>query len=269
MDRKDKDGWLLVALVVLAMAGLLWLLSMDSVQAQGLCPAGETESPGHEPLAGENGQCRVCCVRNGGAYWHRVADWHPVCYPSRSRPTATPRPTSTRRPALPPPPPAPPEDATPAPPGYGAPVPEETPTRTATPDAPALPGESTPIASPPAPSATSAGIAATSTARTAANTRLGCIPRHAARPIALCDSGSDSGWWLYFVGPGGRIKTGPHVPYPSPALAGRHLVLRHYISGEPIWLVWHADRLQVRTGYAGKAYVFSVTRDGRVRHEAW
>ncbi len=63
--------------------------------------------------------------------------------------------------------------------------------------------------------------------------------------------------------------SGPHVPYPSPALTGRQVVLLHYISGEPIWLVWSAGRLQVRTVYAGKPYHFSVGADSAVRYMAW
>ena len=32
---------------------------------------------------------------------------------------------------------------------------------------------------------------------------LPCLPKHAARPVALCETRSGSGWWLYFIGPGG------------------------------------------------------------------
>ena len=99
---------------------------------------------------------------------------------------------------------------------------------------------------------------------------LPCLPQHAARPLALCETGSGSGWWLYYVGPGGRVVSGPHVPYPSPALDGRRAVLRHYISGAPIVLDWSADSLQVRTVYDnGKAYFFDVDAAGRVDHIAW
>ena len=286
MHHKVRNAWLLVALVVIVC--VVWPISLGEVEAApqrqsgGLCPAGEQVTPGYGPLKGPNGSCSVCCDRPGGSsYWRVLPDWHSYCYsgrrPSTPIPTATDRPTPVRYP----PPATYPDDQPPFPqpttnpPPGAVPLPGQEPTSTGgstttpTPDAPAPPGEPTPMTNPPAPSAPPAGIAATSTAKTATNTRLGCIPRHAARPLALCNTGSESGWWLYFVGPGGRVITGPHVPYPSPALAGRHLVLRHYISGEPIWLTWQADRLQVRTGYAGKAYVFSVTRDGWVRHEAW
>ena len=99
---------------------------------------------------------------------------------------------------------------------------------------------------------------------------LRCLPKHAARPVALCDTGSGSGWWLYFVGPGGRVVSGPHVPYPSPALMGRTVFVRHLITGHLVALVWRGQALEVRTWYAhGKMYVFRVDRAGRVAFEEW
>lgn len=297
MDRQDREGWLLVLLALAAMVLLMWLIDVSRVSAapaaqSGLCPAGEVVSPDYGPLVGADGpgSCSVCCDRsNGTAYWRRLPNWHSFCYP-RGRPTRriyydtpTPRPTAT-----------PTATATPTVTDTVTPLPSatatETPTWTITPTAPAPPDTATPTMTPTATSTRPATPTAinrpppieTVTARppgppsqrpqqgrTYRQPELRCLPKHAGRPVALCDTRSGSGWWLHFVGPGGRIVTGPHVPYPSIELAGRGAVLRHSVTGAPVVLVWSANRLQVRTLYAGKAYIFSVTRDGRVTHEAW
>ena len=88
--------------------------------------------------------------------------------------------------------------------------------------------------------------------------------------MALCDTRSGSGWWLYFVGPGGRVVSGPHVPYPSLAVAGRTVFVRHLISGRLVALAWRGQALEVSTWYAdGKRYVFHVEQNGRVIFLAW
>ena len=66
------------------------------------------------------------------------------------------------------------------------------------------------------------------------------------------------------------MESGPHVPYPNAELAGRTAVLRHYISGEPVALVWSTDYLQVRTvDRHGKLYQFRAYRDNTVFFERW
>ena len=99
---------------------------------------------------------------------------------------------------------------------------------------------------------------------------LPCLPKHAARPVALCETRSGSGWWLYFIGPGGRVVSGPHVPYPSAALAGRTGFVRHLLTGRLVALTWQDGYLLVRTAYAdGKPYVFHVLHGGRVLYLVW
>ncbi len=284
----SRLGWPLVALGVLAIVCFTCFLSKDRARAapltlgvdagcEGCGPACQAVGDGwhlyNASRVGSHCSC-WCCDETYSHSRFLTVPWR------GAQPTASP--TATRRPVLPPPPEFPQE---------------ETPASTATPDVPPLPGTpstpmptsratatATPAATPAVqstPPASRPTRRATSTARPTAEVvqpqettvparkRLDCIPKHAARPIALCATGSGSGWWLYFIGPGGRVMSGPHVPYPSPALAGRQVVLRHYISGEPIWLVWSSGRLQVRTVYAGKPYHFSVGADGVVRHIAW
>ncbi len=248
--------------IVLLVAALTLSVGASAGQAVGLCPGQDVETPGIAPRRGPDGACEICCDRPGGSpYWLTLRRWHPACYPPAPAPEPTA--TATRRRALPPPPPTVPEDPTPTiviplPPGAATATPAAT-------EVVAPPETILPTATPAADQVTPAA----QQGRTSRSLRSTCVPRHAGRPVALCATGSGSGWWLYYIGPGGRVVTGPHVPFPSAETAGRQVVLRHYISGEPIWLTWHADRLQVRTGYAGKAYVFSVTREGWVRHEAW
>ena len=305
MDRNDLQAWLLVAMAIAAMACAMWLISLDRAhaapKAQGVnyCPPGEVMSPNFEPWPGYDGPgtCAICCDRpDGSGYWYRMPNWHSVCYPNRRTPTR--RPTRTRRPTATPTATAtntsvPPTD-TPA----ATQTPTETPTWTITPTAhaprdastpaatprpvfpvppvqamptrmptsQAMPTAATPAPNPPSPNATPRA----QQGRTRSAWRPQCLPPHAARPVALCRSASGSGWWLYFIGPGGRIETGPHVPYPSPAMAGRRAVLKHYITGAPIVLVWKAESLQVLTMYGdGKAYHFFVDVAGVVRYIAW
>ena len=259
---KDKrQDWLLVKLAVLAMVCAMWLLSLEGAHATP-CPDGEYWYCGACYTLEEldrrfppGGSCTPIAPDP------TAADEEPT-YTATVASTATPTPTATntRRPAVPT---------------------EEEPTWTTTPTAPAPPETATPTAttratSQPSPSATATPAAtarptltpiAATMARKAVD--LPCLPKHAGRPVALCESGSGSGWWLYYIGAGGRIESGPHVPYPSAELAGKRAVLRHYISGAPIELRWSAESVQVRTAYGGKAYHFAIDADGGVRHIAW
>ncbi len=291
MDRSERKGWPVVAIAIAAIACMMWPILMDSAhaapQAQGVnyCPPGEVMSPDIAPWPGYEGPgtCAICCDRSDGSgYWYRMPNWHPVCYPDRRPPTR--RPTRTRVPTA-----TPSSTATNTPePPIDTPTSTPTSTGTFTPTAPAardtltppatpsphlaaptvqaMPPALTPAASPPSASVTPRA----QQGRTLSAWRPQCLPRHAARPMALCRSASGSGWWLYFIGPGGRIETGPHVPFPSLAMAGRRAMLRHTVTGAPILLVWRAEGLQVQTVYEdGKAYHFLVDAAGVVRYVAW
>ncbi|MDE0078566.1 MAG: hypothetical protein OXO50_13675 [Caldilineaceae bacterium] len=236
---KDKrQDWLLVKLAVLAMVCAMWLLSLEGAHATP-CPDGKYWYCGACYTPEElnrrfppGGSCTPIAP-------DPTTDDEEPTYTATVASTATPTPTATntRRPAVPA---------------------EEEPAWTTTPTAPAPPAATArPTLTP---------VAATM-ARKAVD--LPCLPKHAGRPVALCESGSGSGWWLYYIGAGGRIESGPHVPYPSAELAGKRAVLRHYISGAPIELRWSAESVQVRTAYGGKAYHFAIDADGGVRHIAW
>ncbi len=291
MDRSERKGWPVVAMAIAAIACMMWPVLMDSAhaapQAQRVnyCPPGEVMSPDIAPWPGYEGPgtCAICCDRSDGSgYWYRMPNWHPVCYPDRRPPTR--RPTRTRVPTA-----TPSSTATNTPePPTDTPTSTPTSTWTFTPTAPAarvtltppatpsphlaappvqaMPPASTPAASPPAASVTPRA----QQGRTLSAWRPQCLPRHAARPMALCRSASGSGWWLYFIGPGGRIETGPHVPFPSPAMAGRRAVLRHFVTGAPIEIVWGAERVRLHTVYGdGKLYAFEAAEDGDVAFLAW
>ena len=102
---------------------------------------------------------------------------------------------------------------------------------------------------------------------------------HAARPVALCETGSGSGWWLYFVGADGRVETGPHVRFVSGLAEVVAETVPVYLAqevspttGRTVTIVWlPAEQVVlVRTEYAdGKAYLFHVDHDGQVTHRDW
>ena len=284
--REDRGSWLLVILAVLAMAFMMWMLSRQDAHAETVCPAGWVTIR----VWTEDGQrCKICRLRlHPHTEWQSCRSLPPRAEPLTATPTkrapveeeptdtptvastATPTPTATRRLAVPPPPEPP----------------EEEPTWTTTPDAPEPSGsptssvtigstrEPTAISSPmatstPIPTPTRTTLQPIAATRARKPTILPCLPEHAARPVALCDTRSGSGWWLYFIGDG-RIEAGPHVPYPSAAMAGRRVVLKHYISGEPLELAWGSKHLQVRTAYSnGKVYAFRVDAQGRVEILSW
>ena len=63
--------------------------------------------------------------------------------------------------------------------------------------------------------------------------------------MALCRSESGSGWWLNYVGSGGRIETGPHVRF----VAGLAELMAESVpiylvqeisptTGQPVTVVW-------------------------------
>ena len=108
---------------------------------------------------------------------------------------------------------------------------------------------------------------------------LPCLPKHAARPVALCETGSGSGWWLHFVAADGQVVTGPHVRFVSGLAELASETVPVYLvqeisptTGMPVTVVWlpAVQAVQVRTWYAdGKPYVFLVFEGGRVAHWEW
>ena len=104
---------------------------------------------------------------------------------------------------------------------------------------------------------------------------LPCLPKHAARPVALCRNESGSGWWLYFIGADGAVVSGPHVSYNyliDEVMPVDLVRVNHALDGQLVTVVWlPAQRvILVRTSYAGgKPYVFHLERSGRVIHREW
>lgn len=146
---------------------------------------------------------------------------------------------------------------------------------TATPRPPAATGQP-PTASPTPRLLPTAALAVSVFLHTAPVARTACIPQHAARPVALCPSGSGSGWWLYFIGNMGRSAAGPYVPYAAEMMDESvpvDLVNQvHPFSGHSLTVVWVPieQNIEVRTAYSdGKPYVFNVSEGGVVSFEEW
>ena len=92
------------------------------------------------------------------------------------------------------------------------------------------------------------------------STALQCLPMHAARPIALCETGSGSGWWLHFVTRTG-VLTGPYVPRARPA--GETQAFQNPAGGV-VRVTWLAGAVSISASYRnGEPYRFFVA-DGRV-----
>jgi len=96
--------------------------------------------------------------------------------------------------------------------------------------------------------------------------RPDCIPPHAARPVALCETGSGSGWWLHYAG-WGLVITGPYVPYAGDG----ERVYVHPITGQLVTITWPAPGIvRIATAYAdGKPYTVVAYRDQRWTYEEW
>ena len=109
--------------------------------------------------------------------------------------------------------------------------------------------------------------------------RSDCIPLHAARPIALCETGSGSGWWLYWIGEDGLIESGPYLPnartISEEGKAGERLTLvytAHPLTSRQVLIEWlpQEQRIVVRTSYVNsKPYEFAITEDGDVQYMKW
>lgn len=93
-----------------------------------------------------------------------------------------------------------------------------------------------------------------------------CIPRHAGRPFALCETGSGSGWWLHFAG-WGQVLTGPYIPYNG---SGEREYI-HPITGQLVTVTWPAPSIvRIATAYAdGKPYTLIAYSDQGWTHEEW
>lgn len=111
-----------------------------------------------------------------------------------------------------------------------------------------------------------------------------CLIQHAATPVQLCPSLSDSGWWLFHIGRSGWVSTGGFVPtIPTLERHGLGRVdvnLLHEFnsdSGRFVTVMYHAGEgvIRVRTAYEytltdhHKPYVFVIDRHGSYRHEQW
>ncbi|MDE2761436.1 MAG: hypothetical protein OXK74_01455, partial [Gemmatimonadota bacterium] len=106
-----------------------------------------------------------------------------------------------------------------------------------------------------------------------------CIPLHAARPVALCETGSGSGWWIYWIGEDGLIESGPYLPN-AQAIAqdgksGGWLTLVYTVNpltSRQVLIEWlpQERRIVLRTAYAnGKPYELTIAEDGTVQYVQW
>jgi len=102
-----------------------------------------------------------------------------------------------------------------------------------------------------------------------------CIPKHAGRPIALCTTGSGSGWWIRWIGRDGYVVYGPYVPNAGTLAGQPDRVLVDAVSpttDRRVIISWHARqrRLEISTRYAdGKPYRFLIYPDGRIEFLEW
>lgn len=243
-------------------------------------------------------QCRCLCCDVSGLYSQvRYLDIPGVSSPTPTptpTQTETPTPTRTYTPAW-----------TSTPTHTATPAHTETPTHTVTPAPTAtstrefvkepetlLPSPSptytqeaptsakTPVSLPPAPTATQTSVMGTphpiSTPRTTPGDKTSdestqkwhtdCIPRHAGRPFALCETGSGSGWWLHFAG-WSQVLSGPYIPYNG--VGEREYV--HPITGQLVTVTWPAPGIvRIATAYAnGKSYTLVAYPDQSWTHEEW
>ena len=243
--------WLLLITAMMVLLALLAGEGPARAQTPNYCPAPDTPTIGYGPyigypvLGGEltEGGCAICCDTPGGrVYWHRLPQWHRYCYPTATK-NRQPTPTKTPVPAA--------DTATP------------TATRTPVP-APAtargIPGSPTPVSTlrtAPEPSDSS---------ESAQKWRPDCIPAHAGRPVALCETGSGSGWWLHFAG-WGLVLTGPYIPYNG---SGEREYI-HPIIDQLVTVTWPAPgTVRIATAYAdGKPYTLVAYTDQHWTHEEW
>lgn len=160
-------------------------------------------------------------------------------------PTATPEPTATMSPP---------------------PKPTEPVGVTATPTRPAARPTATPTGTPKA----TPTVAQTPPRTPQKALALPCLPNHAARPVALCPTGSGSGWWLIYLARGNKPVAGPHIPFPHSWIDRTRLEVLHELTLQPVSITWREDHIKVRTYYEdGKPYYFDAWEDGRVEHRRW
>lgn len=104
-----------------------------------------------------------------------------------------------------------------------------------------------------------------------------CLLQHAGAPVNLCETGSGSGWWLYFFGPGGQVRTGPYVPRYGGPVDKIFFSTTSPTTGKPVLVQWIAKYQAVRVityydhhPYAGhKPYIFDVLPGDRVVYQRW
>lgn len=248
---KDKRGELvLIFLAAVVTACLLWFLAVQPAHGQSAICSDPRATP---HVYYDSDGSSVCWCRTG----HNPRPGDQQCGRS-SQPSDTPRPaTFTPTPSATP-------TVTPTPSATPTATPALAPRPTATP---------TPSKGPAEPVVAEKPTAAPAAAKMFAG--LQCLPKHSARPVALCDSRSGSGWWLYFLA-AGRLRTGPHVPYPAD-LEGEtmpvYLVgIDHPFNGSRVEAVYLPGKrvIRVSAAYAnGKPYVFAVDVDNRVEHWNW
>ena len=122
---------------------------------------------------------------------------------------------------------------------------------------------------PPAPATPTATPANTAMPSDLASSGRDCLPTHRARPLALCPTGSDSGWWIIWFD-GDRRQTGPHVPYPAPWLNGRAQSARNPFTGAGVTFYWHRSHLEIDTvDRHGKPYRVHINTHGDESYESW
>ena len=97
-----------------------------------------------------------------------------------------------------------------------------------------------------------------------------CTPPHAGRVFAFCFTGSNSGWWISYIGSDGRIKTGEYVAFASMAKTGDTETFTHPFTGYDVKITWYSLFVVVETRYAnGKPYIVKVFNDSSVEYLYW
>ena len=251
--------------------------AQDICQAacEGPCSALDEKRPEFAPwhveksrVEGDSCWCQCCDAQRLHA--HQITTSLPTATETPTPPptateTPTPLPTATETPT-------PPPTATETP----TPLPTVLPTATSTYNSPKAQGDGARTGNSP-PSGTDPGES--NLGRSEPQWTSDCIPIHASRPVALCETGSGSGWWLYWIGGDGLIESGPYLPNARTIFqegkAGERLTLLYTVNpltSRQVLIEWlpQEQRIVLRTSYAnGKPYEFTVAEDGAVQYVEW